>query len=100
RIVESHRESTVVALSVDAAAQQRALEAGAKIFLLKPVERASLVGVLDRASRTSQRRVLVVDDDPDALDLAVAMIEDSGYEIETATSGSEALDSIESQRPD
>jgi signal transduction histidine kinase/DNA-binding response OmpR family regulator len=100
RIVRSHRESTVVALSVEAATEQRALAAGAKVFLRKPVERASLIGVLDRASRSSQRRVLVVDDDPDALDLAVAMIEDSGYEIATATTGSEALESIASQRPD
>jgi len=100
RIVQNHRECTIVALSVEAVAEKRALEAGAKIFLRKPVERASLVGVLDRASRTSQRRVLVVDDDPDALDLAVAMIEDSGYEIATATTGSEALESIASQRPD
>jgi CheY-like chemotaxis protein len=100
RIVHSHKESTIVALSVDGGAEHRALEAGANIFLRKPIERASLIGVLERAKAPSLSRILVVDDDPDALDLAVAMIEDSGYEIETATSGGEALDSIARQRPD
>ena len=66
----------------------------------KPIERSALIGVLERAKTPSQSRILVVDDDPDALDLAVAMIEDNGYEIETATSGSEALDAIARQRPD
>ncbi len=100
RIVHSHKESTVVALSVDGGAEHRALEAGANIFLRKPIERAALIGALERAKAPSQSRILVVDDDPDALDLAVAMIEDSGYEIETAKSGSEALDAIARQRPD
>ena len=45
-------------------------------------------------------RLLVVDDDPDALDLAVAMIDDGGYEVQTATTGREALDAIARQRPD
>jgi signal transduction histidine kinase/DNA-binding response OmpR family regulator len=100
RIVRSHKESTVVALSVDGGAEHRALEAGANIFLRKPIERAALIGVLERAKAPSQSRVLVVDDDPDALDLAVAMIEDSGYEIGTATNGSETLDAMARQRPD
>ena len=100
RIVQSHGESTVVALSVDGSIEHPALEAGANIFLRKPVERAALIGALERAKTPSQRRILVVDDDPDALDLAVAMIEDSGYEIETATSGSEALEAMARQRPD
>jgi len=100
RIVSTIREGTVIAFSTDSGDEQRALEAGARVFLRKPIERSSLIGVLDRASSLSQRRILVVDDDPDALDLAVAMLEESGYEIETATSGSEALDSIASRRPD
>ena len=100
RIQSTNRECTIIAFSTESGDEQRALEAGAKVFLRKPVERASLVGVLDRASSPLQRRILIVDDDPDALDLAVAMIEDSGYEIETATSGTEALDSIASRRPD
>jgi len=100
RIQSTNKEATIIAFSTESGDEQRALEAGAKVFLRKPIERSSLIGVLDRASSSLQRRILIVDDDPDALDLAVAMIEDSGYEIETATSGTEALDSIASRRPD
>jgi CheY-like chemotaxis protein/anti-sigma regulatory factor (Ser/Thr protein kinase) len=100
RIAKSHKEVVVVAFSADAAAETRALDAGAKIFLRKPIERASLIGVLERAKLPAPSCVLVVDDDPDALDLVVAMMESSGYDIKTATSGREALDSIARHRPD
>ena len=100
RIASIHQDVTVVAFSADAGAESRALGAGARIFLRKPVERAPLIAVLERAKLPSQKCVLVVDDDPDALDLAVAMIEDSGYEIRTAASGREALESIAHRRPD
>ena len=76
------------------------MNAGARVFLRKPFDRTALIGVLERAKLRSQKCVLVVDDDPDALDLAVAMIEGNGYEIQTATSGREALEAIERQRPD
>src|SRR5205814_7946032 len=65
----------------------------------KPVERAALISALERVHRSSVVRVLVVDDDPDALDLAVAMLGDSGYEIVTAINGREALDAIAAHTP-
>ncbi len=100
RIANCHREGTVVALSADAGAEGRTLGAGARIFLRKPVERSALIAMLGRAKSRSQKSVLVVDDDPDALDLVVAMMEGSDYEIQTATNGREALEEIAKQRPD
>jgi CheY-like chemotaxis protein/anti-sigma regulatory factor (Ser/Thr protein kinase) len=100
RIAKGHRDCTLVAFSAEGGAEARALNAGARIFLSKPVERAALVGVLERAKSPVASRVLVVDDDPDALDLAVAMIEGAGFEIDTAKSGREALDAIARNRPD
>jgi signal transduction histidine kinase/DNA-binding response OmpR family regulator len=100
RIVSSHKEGSVVAFSADAVAEGRALKAGARIFLRKPVERSALIAALERTKSPLRKCVLVVDDDPDALDLAVAMMQDGGYEIQTATSGRLALDAIERQRPD
>lgn len=100
QIATSHNEGMIIAFSSEDAAEQRAMQAGARAFLRKPVDRAALIGALARAQTPSVSRVLVVDDDPDALDLAVAMLEDSGYEIETATNGREALDAIARQRPD
>lgn len=100
RIAHSHKEGSVIAFSGDAGAEGRALNAGARVFLHKPIDRTALIGVLERAKLRSQKCILVVDDDPDALDLAVAMIEGNGYEIQTATTGREALEAIERQRPD
>jgi signal transduction histidine kinase/CheY-like chemotaxis protein/predicted nucleic acid-binding Zn-ribbon protein len=100
RITRSHNDGIIIAFSADAAAEKRAMQAGAGAVLRKPVERAALIGALERARTPSPCRVLVVDDDPDALDLAVAMLEGTGYEIQTAINGREALDAIAGQRPD
>ncbi len=94
-----HKRSIIV-LSSDAGVERSAIEAGASIFIRKPIERQQLFAVLERTSTsTPPGRVLVVDDDEDALDLVVAMIEDSGYEIQTARNGREALDEIARARP-
>lgn len=100
RIVKSHREGMVVAFSSDPSADGRAMSAGARAFLRKPIERTALISILERSKLESRKCILIVDDDPDALDLAVAMMEGNGYEIQTAISGREALNAIERQRPD
>src|SRR4030095_7662775 len=100
RIAHSHTEGAIIAFSGDGGAEDRAVNAGATAFLRKPFDRSALIGILQRAKLRSQKCILVVDDDPDALDLAVAMIEGNGYEIQTATSGREALEAIERHRPD
>jgi CheY-like chemotaxis protein/two-component sensor histidine kinase len=100
RIVNEEKNSRIVCFSSEPSREREATGAGAHIFLRKPVERDILVQAIDRAESHETGRVLVVDDDPDALDLAVAMIEDSGYSIQTATSGKQALDRIAESRPD
>ena len=100
RIASSNSEAKIFVFSAEDGAEQRAAQAGAGTFLRKPVERTALIAALGRPHTPSPSRVLVVDDDPDALDLAVAMLEDSGYDIRTATNGREALDEITKQRPD
>jgi len=44
--------------------------------------------------------VLVADDDEDVLQLVAAVLEEEGYEIETACDGLEALDRLSTRRPD
>ncbi|HEX8748266.1 MAG TPA: ATP-binding protein [Pyrinomonadaceae bacterium] len=57
--------------------------------------------VLDeQAASTEQRRVLVVDDSPDALTVMKLMIEAGGYEVVTAGSASAALEAARNSRPD
>ncbi len=40
------------------------------------------------------KRVLVVEDDPDVVTLVALVLEDSGYQVETAANGLEALHSV------
>jgi len=47
-----------------------------------------------------QKTVLVVDDDPDARDFFVTVLEDNGYATVSARDGNEALDRIGEGRPD
>lgn len=45
-------------------------------------------------------RVLVVDDSPTALQMAVATLQSEGFDVLTATDGEEALKKAEAERPD
>jgi len=47
-----------------------------------------------------QKTVLVVDDDPDARDFFVTVLEDNGYATVSARDGNEALDRIGERAPD
>ncbi len=102
KIAGDRKAGLLIAISSNESAKFRAIEAGADLFLLKPVEREELIKALEQTSATAQTggRVLIVDDDPDALNLAVEMIEGSGYEILKATGGREALEMIAGARPD
>ena len=44
-------------------------------------------------------RILVVDDDPDLLDLIAMRLNSAGYEVALASSGEEALDIFRAERP-
>ena len=46
------------------------------------------------------KTVLVVDDDPDARDFFITVLEDHGYETVFARDGNEALDRIQERLPD
>jgi CheY-like chemotaxis protein len=47
-----------------------------------------------------QKTILVVDDDPDAVDFFVTVLEDNGYKTVSARDGNEALDRIQEEIPD
>jgi len=46
------------------------------------------------------KRILVVDDEPDILQVAVFRLKKAGYDVAQAVNGREAIDSIKALRPD
>jgi len=46
------------------------------------------------------KKIMVVDDEPDTVDLVKLVLETEGYEVSVAYSGDEALDMIKANRPD
>lgn len=48
----------------------------------------------------SERRILVVDDQPEILELSVLVLARAGYRVETASSGGEALGRLAETQPD
>ncbi len=49
---------------------------------------------------TQTARILVVDDDPAIRSMLEAVFTDEGYDVGTAGDGSQALDSVQAERPD
>jgi CheY-like chemotaxis protein len=48
----------------------------------------------------SDKRILIVEDEPDALNYLASTIEGAGFAVETAVDGVEALDKIKARKPD
>ncbi len=46
------------------------------------------------------KKILVIDDEQDMIVFLTALLEDSGYEVITATDGEEGLDKVKSEKPD
>jgi signal transduction histidine kinase/CheY-like chemotaxis protein len=80
---------------------ERAISAGALGYLIKPVARAHLQKAIQAVGKPV-RRILVVDDDPDTLQLLnrMLLVCDSTLQVVTASSGQEALDELRRMPPD
>ncbi len=72
---------------------------GAFDYLLKPFDRDAIVTALARIS-PHRGRLLVVDDDPQVVDMVSQLLEGEPYEIVAAADGQEALEAIWRQPPD
>jgi CheY-like chemotaxis protein len=51
-------------------------------------------------TQASEKRILVVDDEPDVRNFLAACLEDAGFEVETAVDGVDALEKVEAFSPD
>jgi CheY-like chemotaxis protein len=77
---------------------------GASDYLVKPLEEGAVLAALERLAHSNggvpPKRVLVVDDDPQIVDMVSQLLEDSQYAVESAPDGQIALKLIEQQQPD
>lgn len=84
-------------------ARLRALRAGAARYLTKPVERETLLRLLEPFSNPDSDtplRVLLVDDDVDLLAAAAASLRVAGLEVREIASPLDAFDGLDGFRPD
>ena len=51
-------------------------------------------------AHASEKRILVVDDEPDVRSFLAACIQDVGFQVETAVDGEDALEKVEANPPD
>jgi signal transduction histidine kinase/CheY-like chemotaxis protein len=72
---------------------------GAFDYLLKPFDREGILAALAHIP-PQQGRLLVVDDDPQVVDLVRQLLEGEPYEVVAATDGQGALEAIAQKRPD
>ena len=56
--------------------------------------------MVDMAGTRTEARLLVVEDDPNILELLSASLRFSGFDVKTVTSGSEAINAAREHRPD
>ncbi len=51
-------------------------------------------------AHASEKRILVVDDEPDVRNFLAACLEDAGFDVETASDGIDALEKVKARVPD
>jgi PAS domain S-box-containing protein len=77
---------------------------GAADYLVKPLDREALLAALQRVAHANggiaPKRLLIVDDDPNVIDIVRQQLPESGYELAAAADGVAALEALARRRPD
>jgi len=76
---------------------------GAAAYLLKPLDPVAVQDALNRVivqGDHKQKRVLVVDDDPNVADMLRQLLPESEFKLDSALDGVAGLQAIEANRPD
>jgi signal transduction histidine kinase/DNA-binding response OmpR family regulator len=105
-VLESLQDESIPVVIVSVVAdenRQRGFSMCAAEMLQKPVSPIDLLQTVERLSLTSSSKevsVLVVDDDPRAVEVVAAPLEARGYTVFRALGGRDALDLANGRRPD
>jgi len=73
---------------------------GAFDYLVKPFQKEAIMEALGRIPGDRAQRVLVVDDEPAAVDLLMQILQDEGYQVKGTYSGEEALQALNATSQD
>jgi signal transduction histidine kinase/CheY-like chemotaxis protein len=73
---------------------------GAFDYLVKPLDKEAIMAALQRIPGGPSKRVLVVDDEPAAVDLITQILQDEGYQVKGTYSGEEALRALDAAPQD
>jgi signal transduction histidine kinase/DNA-binding response OmpR family regulator len=75
---------------------------GASAYLLKPLDPVAVMEALNRViiAENRQKRVLVVDDDPNVADMLRQVLPESKFRLDSALDGIAGLKSVKENRPD
>ena len=85
---------------------ERAKDSGACGYLTKPFEPEELVGVAKKilgkkeAFSMDKKKILVIDDEADFLEMMKIRLEANNYEVITALNGKEGLEKVKQEKPD
>ena len=98
--VSAHIPVVIVSIVADA---HKGFSLGASGVLQKPVSREEFIGALQDAGITRARRVcrvLLVDDDPKAVELLATYLQGPAYEVLRAHGGKEGIETARRELPD
>ncbi len=77
---------------------------GADDYLIKPLDESAVLAALNRIALSrksaSLKRILVVDDDPDVIDLVRQLLAGTSYDFQDAVDGFDALEIVVKYKPD
>ena len=95
----STRDIPIIIISVS---DNKALAArlGVADYLVKPVDRGSLLAAMGRLRSKDLRVIHIIDDDPNDCSLLQQLLEGEGYRVHIATGGRDGLDALQSECPD
>ena len=103
KTVPTWAEVPVVVVSV-VADRSKGFSLGAALVLQKPIERDALLHGLDRLGLTpaagKEVTVLVIDDDPGAIELLAGQLRQNRYAVLSAQGGREGIELAQRHRPD
>jgi signal transduction histidine kinase/DNA-binding response OmpR family regulator len=73
---------------------------GAVDYLSKPVDKERLIKVVDKhIARSARGPILVIEDDPDALEITCDLLVQAGWSVQAAENSTEAIEVIEKNPP-